>query len=373
MACEREVDAWGSSLASLFEGMGALRAGESRQPRLEGAAGEFERLGAGALAAWCLSVNALTVTRLGRPDGAAAAEAAEAASGASANRGAMAYACLALSEAKVPQSRAHALRAAELFEVLGLAPPRPSLQTPGGQLLTSVEINCFGGFRLVVDGRAVDLSSIKPRARALLRLLALNSERAVHREVLTDALWPEAGVEIAKRSLHVAVSSLRNALSREIRGPAIVREGDAYRLNVAAGVKVDVVEFDKALKSARRLRAKGAKEQAVEALGKALDLHKGDLLPEDGPMELVAIERDRCRTEAVNAAAMLAEILLDSDCATEAVRACERGLQIERYRDELWRKLLDAHSQAGDRAAQAVAKRRYARVLEELATAESVG
>src|SRR2546423_9087646 len=54
------------------------------------------------------------------------------------------------------------------------------------------------------------LTTIKPRVRAVLRLLAVHAGNPVHREVLQMAFWPDADAETGARNLHVAVSSLRS-------------------------------------------------------------------------------------------------------------------------------------------------------------------
>src|SRR5205823_14511387 len=101
----------------------------------------------------------------------------------------------------------------------------------------SVSIRCFGGFSIVIKGRPVDLTAIKPRARAVLRLLAVHTGNPVHREVLQTAFWPDADLETGARNLHVAVSSLRSWLEPGVgRGGSsfLLREGDAYRLALQA-------------------------------------------------------------------------------------------------------------------------------------------
>ena len=63
-----------------------------------------------------------------------------------------------------------------------------------------------------VAGELLDLQSVKPRARSLLRLLAIEPGRLVHWEALVEALWPEASPPAGKRSLQVAVSAVRQLL-----------------------------------------------------------------------------------------------------------------------------------------------------------------
>ncbi len=367
MACERQGDLWGASLAGLFEGLGALRAGQGRAAVLERAAADFDQLGAGCLAAWCLSTRALTLARLGEASAQHAGRSAETAALAAGAPGAAALSYLAQAETSEPLSARYAAQADAILGGLGLDRFGAATLPPETTIDSLVEVRCFGGFSMAVDGRPLDLSCVKPRVRSLLRLLALNP-RPIHREVLAEALWPEADAEVSRRNLHVAISSLRKVLGDHIRPgrPIIAREGDAYRLDLGDDASVDVVEFGTLLSRGRRQLVSADVDGAIDSFRCALDRHSGDLLPEDGSLEMVARERDRFRTEAVNAAAALAGLYLEKKCPSDAVHACERGLQIERNCDELWRTLLDAHQEAGDRAAEALTIRRYKEVLKEL-------
>ena len=92
----------------------------------------------------------------------------------------------------------------------------------------------------------------------------------------------------------------------------------------------------------------------------------GEVLPEDGPAEWVVGLRDQARVVAADVAARLAGMALEDGDAEAACAAAERGLRVDRYRDDLWRRLVDAHRARGDQASAARAERDYALVLEEL-------
>jgi len=97
----------------------------------------------------------------------------------------------------------------------------------------------------------------------------------------------------------------------------------------------------------------------------AIAAYGGDLLPEDGPAEWAAGRRERARAEAVEAARMLAELLLDGD-PTAAAEACAAGLALDSHHDPLWRLLVVARERAGDQAAATSARSGYARMLADL-------
>jgi DNA-binding SARP family transcriptional activator len=208
----------------------------------------------------------------------------------------------------------------------------------------------------------------------VLRLLAVNAGRPVHREVIQDALWRDADPEAAARSLHVALSALRRELepaegrgSREI----LLRDGDAYRLAIPRGSRVDVLAFEEAMSRGRA--ARGRDDRAtIAAYRAAVAEYAGDLLPEDGPADWVVARRERARADYVEAALGLAELVLVERPA-EAAAVCVAALGIDPYHDPLWRLLIDARERAGDRAAAASARASYARMLADLGLAESAG
>jgi DNA-binding SARP family transcriptional activator len=239
-----------------------------------------------------------------------------------------------------------------------------------------VTVRLFGGFELWIGGQPVEMNTIRPRARALLRLLALNVGRRVHHETIEAALWPEADATSSARNLHVAIAALRRSIEpAATRGTfqLIRREGDAYVMSAPSGSRADLLDFDTELASAHRARAAGDADAALSALNAALTLYRGDLLPEDGPAEWVSERRDASRLAAVDGSQALAEILLERGDAAQAARVCTAGLRIERYHDPLWRLLIKARDQAGDQGAAKAARLGYDRMLAELGVPATTG
>jgi DNA-binding SARP family transcriptional activator len=126
------------------------------------------------------------------------------------------------------------------------------------------------------------------------------------------------------------------------------------------------VAFATEVEAGRVAQAAGDRRAASEAFDRTMTRYEGDLLPEDGPAEWVVGPRDRIRVDAADVAARLAGLALEDGDAEAARAAAERGLRVDRYRDDLWRRLVDAHRARGDQASAARAERDYALVLEEL-------
>jgi DNA-binding SARP family transcriptional activator len=258
-----------------------------------------------------------------------------------------------------------------LTDVIGPPSTHSPTASPSGNGHASaraVRVSCFGGFTLEVNGSSVDLAPLRPRARALLRLLALASDRDVHREYLVDALWPGVDLAIGTRRLQVAVSSVRQLLEQAgLSGSEVLtRRGDAYRLALPPGSTVDVRRFEQGLREAAEAASRGDAVTCMAARQVALSLYRGDVLPEDGPADYVLADRERLRLAAATAAAALAQDSRKLGHPRQALDAARLSVQLDRYQDLAWRLLVELHEAAGDSSAAARARREHAKAQAEL-------
>jgi DNA-binding SARP family transcriptional activator len=382
-ACQRDGDRWGSALIALMLGWAGVYGRNNPASALEYATDTFRQLGAGVLEAWSRCLLALALAQAGSPEARDLALQAENLARYSGTPAARYFPYLALAELETDRSAEYRGLAQNVQEEFGLASlitvgaPVDNVITLGARSAApSLSIRCFGTFSMAVRGKPVDLTAIKPRPRAVLRLLALHAGNPVHREVLQSAFWPDADLETGARNLHVAVSSLRSWLEPGVtRGGSsfLLREGDAYRLALPPDAELDLVQFAKAMGAARIARLHGETDAAVNQFRQALEIYSGEVLPQDGPAEWAIEPRERFRAAALEAAQGLAELLLKRDDPTGAASACATGLWIDRFHDPLWKLLIEARERAGDPIAASRAKRDYQHVLEELGISATAG
>jgi DNA-binding SARP family transcriptional activator len=223
--------------------------------------------------------------------------------------------------------------------------------------------------RVSRGGQALDLASIKPRARSLLRLLAVHPGHALHRDAIVEALWPEHELAAGTRSLQVAVSSLRQLLEPGVgRGGSafIVRQGDGYLLALPPGSSSDVAMFTDAMNVGRDHLRRGHAQESADAFRQAIDLYTGELVPEEGAAEWVVKQRHRTQMDAADAAGALGEGAAALGDIPAAIHWFEHCLAIDAYRDGVWRRLVEVAQQGGDRATAFDARRRYRAMLNDL-------
>jgi DNA-binding SARP family transcriptional activator len=420
------IEAWEPGIdrpaakASGSKGATPASASERRVAAAERAAAEFRRLGAGVLEAWARGLLAIGLAESSAPEAREAAMSAESLARAAGAPGVRLLTYQSMRIADEARSGEYEALEATVHEETGLVGPPPADRNPAGRLVAvtaptngvhqepremsilepvaadralngtaapgnghspslngkapagpGARFRTLGGFSVTIDGREMPLDAIKPRARSLLRLLAVHAGSAVHREVIAAALWPEADAQTAARSLQVAVSAVRGLFVEAIGadgGRLIVREGDAYRLGVDSGA-VDLRRFDRAVGDARLARAHGADSTAK--LAEAMALYGGDLLPEEGPSEWIIEPREHYRAATVEVAREAAEAALLGGDPRAAVEACRAGLAIDRYHDPLWRLLIEARQAAGDVSAANRDRREYEAILSELGVPEA--
>ena len=368
--CDADGDDWGGALALLFDAWRAVKEGD---PTYEATIAEvverFLRLNAPVLVVWAQSLLAIGLARSKRADASECAALAERRARALQVPGARALASCALDLVD------GADRGVALLRNCGLEPsgflrvdePIPSAAVTFDDVASSHRVQLFGSFRLLVGDEDIDLKSLRPRVRSLVRFLALNSGKLVHREALLDALWPNAGFDSGRSNLHTAISAARQVL--EPFSVTIEREADSYRLVTPPDTTWDTTEFQTALHSAHRARSTGDSARAYDDFARALALYADDLLTEEGPSEWIVAHRDRLRYEAVNAAIAAAEIALANDRHSDVIAACERAVVLDPCADRAWRLMTSAFERSGSRASAQRARQAYLDVQEKLGIA----
>lgn len=328
--CVRDEDAWGQALLCAAFGLACQVSGRPEAPALLAEAAELlRRLDAPVLAWWV--DGARRAGQGGSPDDAEARRLGIAST--------------------VTFDRVQPAPAPVVTEPRGTAP-----QVSGTRVAAPrVTLACLGGFWLTVDGEPVGCDSLRPRARALLRVLAVHCGQDVHREQLVDQLWTSVDLTTGTRSLQVAVSSVRQLLRRAglDASDVVRRRADAYRLELPTGSSVDVLDFERHLRDAATQQRDGRQREAVQSLGQALALYSGDLLPEDGPADWVVPERERLRLMAATASAELAAAQRDLGNLRDAQTAAQRSAELDPFRDAAWRLMAEIYEQVDDRSAAA--------------------
>ena len=215
--------------------------------------------------------------------------------------------------------------------------------TPSGGV---VDVRVLGGFSVFVDDRAVEWSG-RRASRNLFQLLLQRHPQPINREVLMEALWPEADPASARNRLNVALHDLRKQLrAAGVADDIVVHEGPVYRLNPGIELRIDETEFiagvDVLLDGSRDLDA-----DAVDRLSAVVGLYQGDYLGTE-PYEEWTMERRRyLRRLYISAQDVIARARLEEGRLEACIDACRRITEIEEAHEVAHRRMITALARAG--------------------------
>lgn len=221
----------------------------------------------------------------------------------------------------------------------------------------------LGPLSVELAGAAVPLGG--RLRRALLADLVLHAGELLPVDRLVEDLWGETPPDDPVNTLQVYVGQLRRLLEpdRRSRAPAqvLVSTPPGYQL-VADGSSLDALDFERQVRAARAMTARGDDVRALAALHQALQLWRGPAVPEfaDAPFARSRI----AQLEELRLGAL--EDRLDGDLAAgqqaHVVAELEGLTALSPYRERLWELRVLALYRA-DRQAEALAAYQQVRRL----------
>lgn len=227
--------------------------------------------------------------------------------------------------------------------------------------MTAISFQLFGKFCAQCSEKELDVHALKEQE--LLSYLLVYRNRPHSREMLASLLWGAYSTEKSKKYLRQALWHLQNALEPKTGagemgfGGVLLIENEWVQLNAEAEMWLDVAEFEQAFALAQGMTGANMSEPSVEALQRAVQIYRGDLL-EGWYQDWCLFERERLQ----NIYFLILDKLM-SYC--EAHHDYEKGqiygsliLRHDHARERTHRQLMQFYYNAGDRTA---ALRQYER------------
>jgi DNA-binding SARP family transcriptional activator len=229
----------------------------------------------------------------------------------------------------------------------------------------SLRIRTLGAFALWRGEHEVrDRDWRSGKARQLFQLLLTERGRALPRERVLDALWPEMDLDAANNNLRVTVNRLNKALEPDRPDGApptyIGLQGDTYVFNAASDYQLDSAEFAAAVAEGQRAERRGQRQAAAAAFRRAVALYGGPYLPDNTYEDWTVVERERLAMLFNDAAIRLGALLLEEGAAHDVIGLGWRVLETDPTHEDAYRLLMRAHLSLGERSS---ALRLYARCV----------
>jgi len=204
------------------------------------------------------------------------------------------------------------------------------------------------------------------QGRLLFAYLAAEKGRAVPKDELAEVLWGESPPRSWNTALTVLVSKLRALLAASgVDGASALSSAfGCYRLEFPDGSTVDVLEAESATQEAESLLGADDWERATASAARGESLLRESFLPgEDGTW--VEAKRRELADVRARALSVLADASLSSGNPEQSVRWAEQSIEAEPFREGGYRRLMEAHATAGNRAEALRAYERCRRLLAE--------
>ncbi len=210
----------------------------------------------------------------------------------------------------------------------------------------SIQVQCFGNFRVLLNGEEVAQERwVSAKARDLLAYFVTTRGEKIPADKVFDAIWGDKE-RTSRTAFHTALSRLRNALKAGKDGPRLILvEVGEYWLD-SARFTIDVDEFDSALAKARV--AANAKVRA-EWYERVVNLYRGEYL-QNLYYEWVFPERRRLAQSYLNALQELASYHLANQSPKLAVMYVEKAIPLDQLNEELYCLGMRAYAALNDRA-----------------------
>jgi DNA-binding SARP family transcriptional activator len=208
----------------------------------------------------------------------------------------------------------------------------------------------LGNFRLLQVGEPVSIRA-GSKSEALLVHLALQYGRRVARERLIQTIWPASDPALGRNSLNNLLHHLHKLLGGALQGAApVLYEDGYYRLNMEAGIGIDVVCFDSLVETGDRQSRAGYAAEAILCYRRAAELYRDDLLSLSGDAQAV-VEREWLRARYLTLLAQLADHYYGAGDYSAALTSLWRLLARDPCREDAHRLVMRCYVRRGERAA----------------------
>ncbi|MFN4032358.1 MAG: BTAD domain-containing putative transcriptional regulator, partial [Fimbriimonadales bacterium] len=186
-----------------------------------------------------------------------------------------------------------------------------------------------------------------PRSRALCAHLILQGGAPVEMYTLLEQHFPHLDPDKARVNLQTVISAARRSLRQafgESAGDWIHYENGLYRWNPSHAWNTDLQAFETAAQDALSI---ANPDEQLARLNEAIQLYKGDLLPEFADEPWCALAHQRARVLLVECLLARAQRLLVKGQLNDALEDCERILGIDPADENALRLMLETCRRLG--------------------------
>ncbi len=179
-------------------------------------------------------------------------------------------------------------------------------------------------------------------AKALLKLLAVQRDRALHREQVLEAFWATLDPSAAAANLRKILFDLRAEFTaRQVKAQVVTLAEDMVALSPE--ISLDIDDFRACARAARFA------QNRLDLYEEAIALYKGDLLVEDRYAEWTAGPRQELRDLHNDLLIELSQLYASAGKLELAAERLERLLQVDPLNEDANRLMMRVYAETGSR------------------------
>lgn len=227
-------------------------------------------------------------------------------------------------------------------------------------LSPSLSISCFGQFQVINRTDKQPLTWKTNKVKELCAYLVHHAGKAIERDHIIEALWPEVTADKAKTSLYTSVSYLRSAFKQAGFDHIIMKQDKAYSIDLTK-IECDFIQWSKLVIGLDTIHA-GNEEQFERAVHMCAEGYMSNIAGSWAE----PTREEVCKQKLV-LYQQLAEYNYQQRNLEQAISYTEQQAQVAPYSDEICQRLILLHLEMGSRAEALLVYQRFeARLRQEL-------
>ena len=211
-------------------------------------------------------------------------------------------------------------------------------------MTSSVQLFVLGQFRAERSGEPVPGAAWQGRkTRALVKLLCLERQHRLHKEMVQDLLWPDLKPAAADAAFRKTLHYARKAIDPSTSPSVLLLVDRSVSLDMSR-VTVDLDSFEAAVEAA-------ARSGDLDSIRAASELWRGELLPDDVYEDWSAEARERVRALYLTLLREGGRLAVESSEHQVGIELLIKAVRIEPEAEDVHRRLMQLYALAGMRSA----------------------
>ena len=219
--------------------------------------------------------------------------------------------------------------------------------------LPRIRIETLGGFRVIRGGsvmREEDWQGSQPKR--LMKAIVSGGPGGVSKDLIIDRLWSDSAPDSAEKTFKAGLWRLRKSLEPDLDrqlGSCYVHLKNNQVFLDSELCEADVHEFISLLEMGESKEREGDIKAALSFYEKAIELFKGDFLPEELYTDWSQARRVKLKQQFIAALMKAAKLYEDRGSLGKAAEFCRKAIDADPLMEDAYRKLMTICAGQGKR------------------------